>query len=252
MSLERFTDPKGYIVHFNDKGETDAGDSAQRTFSHALCTFKDHQYWEVVNLISLIRSVNDYKAEYYRHWDSTMWWGRPGTMSRDNFKPIMWAAAMVGYRDPIRDIKANKYFTWNKLPIWPTNESKEKTPDFVLPTIVWGAQIRSERKKTLLLYLCDLVDLIGTLILCVKSQFKPNETSSDLNQLNEIIFKVRTGDTFISVLSRYTYKWFRRRPTSSLPKWNNKFWVILNVYYWNIYRMPQMYLVYSPWIDKLL
>jgi hypothetical protein len=247
--LSDFFDSQNFIGHKDDKGNlVDFGDSCARTFSYAICT--DPDLIDLLKKLTLITVDNGYR----RHWDKTMWTGKSG-ISRDQFKPLMWALSLKYNMFPSMCVKQNNYFTWNDYPIWPTSESKKKRPDFVLPTIVWGSDIRAQRSKRFgqytILNICDVVDLIGTLILVVKSWFKPNETSSDLNQLNEIIFKNKTVETPISVLTRYVYKWFRRTPDCGGGDFS-KFHAVLHTYYNNPVRHPPMWECYDLWIDKLL
>lgn len=254
MGLTDFKDEKGFIGHKNDKGEWDFGDSAQRTFTSEICKEED-----ILLKIALIHHVDSHdKSQFVRHWDQSMWWGKLWNMSRDNFKPIMWAAALKKDDFTMRVVSERNFFLWNFKDIWPEPEEEPNwPPDFILPTIVWGAQIRARRASRfgdlIILSLCDIVDLLSTCILVIKSWFKPNETSSDLNQMNEIIFKCKTVGTPFSWLVRKIYAKFRANPIHASSTYlNNKIKGVLRVYYWDPKCHPPMWEVLDPMIDKYI
>jgi hypothetical protein len=242
--IEQFIDQHGYIIHYNDKMEINGMDSCQRTYSFELCTESN---------------IEDFKTKVCKIWDiaNNRFIRHPDLKhgnSRDQMKALIFACAFHGWTFPMDAIAGNFYRAYNTTSIDPL-DTRPRKPDFILPTIIWGADIRCRRATKFgdytLLNLFDFVDLFNTLVLCVKSWFHPNETSSDLNQINEHIFKHRTVKTPISLLQRFIYKHLRSAPAIH-KRGANKFTSILHVYFWHKPTMPPMYDVYQTWIDKLL
>jgi len=159
--LQQYFDEKGFLCHFKvDEAdnviqpiEFDGGDSLMRigvwlkmkelgqqpimfstnksdesTLSPRLFFF----YYVESNCLSL--GVRTEQAEITRHWNKNEWFGKPGTLSRDNFLPILCFALeteMLSWSNHwFKVLKRRWFMMWNVKKIGQQTE-KKKIPDFL-------------------------------------------------------------------------------------------------------------------------
>ncbi len=200
--ISDFTDEHGFIGHKEWSDElqeyvlTDFGDSAQRTFSEYIFVSNNITFLrEFHNRILVLISTSS--GEYLRHWDPKEWTGRPGSMSRDNFTPILLTMFLYSLDEwmwkTIKTLFKRGGFLWNRVDI-----SGKKKPWYIPPDWIgfanigvilrWLAKNGDTTGRVIsfpFIMCCDLFILAQSVIQVFLSHFveKPGKwfTSNDLN-----------------------------------------------------------------------
>jgi hypothetical protein len=144
-------------------------------------------------------------------------------MSRDNFEAPWAAAALYApYNQDLKDFfnfMTNELvrrwgFTWNYKHIWGHQDFEPKIPDLVTPWAIVTRMIRGKKLWYLYPILClfDGVTLVSSVLNVIKSWFKPDSTSGDINHQGRLVFKQLIYPTPTVWLAKWIYK-LRRRPT---------------------------------------
>ena len=222
-NIEDFIDGYGFILHKDRDGNlTDAGDSTQRTATVLLLNEDDVP--KLVHLIDFVKLVFR-PGEPVRHWAPGEWTGKPGSMSRDNFSPVLVLLASTKPLKPytgvdlwtvVRVLFWRGGFLWNTVDI-----AGDKKPWYIIPdwigfrniaTIIRGL-CYTKSKAFILLYplliVLDLAIFIQSVIQVVQSWFegpKKWKTSNDLNLAVDTIYTQRNLPTPLSVLGRLIYR----------------------------------------------
>lgn len=185
----------------------DGGDSAQRLGMYALGWAIKHAARpddEVhTDLRYKLEQLELPSGEWVRHPNHAMWYGQPGTMSRDNFLPLMVLMGLLGATDTLKRVFINLFvkrlgFMWNTKHIWETDGWK--IPDHVMPS---GAAVfmRACNSKWFypILVMCDLWLYLNSFVRVVKSRvFDPDDVSDDLNLIIQMLWAKYRLPTFIS------------------------------------------------------
>ena len=220
--LENYTDHEGFIGHHDKHGSlTDFGDSTQRTFSAVFLSHPKYSY--VFDLVSLISKDEDDKYEPVRHWNKKKWFGQRGSMSRDNFTPLLIVCCTYGlfWADSfMRTIFKRGGFLWNTVDI-----AGKKKPWYIPPDWIGCRNIATYLRYKMLdsfvitalfyvpLMLLDIPFFLQCVLQVVKSFFeKPGKwnTTDDLNLGLECLYIRDNFPTPVSYLGELIY--FFRRP----------------------------------------
>lgn len=222
MALKDFIDEKGFIGHGAGDGTLEFGDSAQRTFTKEIADFLLYpekradlsEDWQ--RKVYLIWRLIGPRMQFVRHWDSRAWPGQLWTMSRDNLWALMISMALHGeYLDTTLSALWRRFgLTWNYKTIWPKEDDEPKIPDWITPTTLAMFWLRGLGPAWAIpaLWILDLEQLLGILILIIKSWFKPMECSDDLNAQLTMVWATQQRFSPPLWFAKKLYASFRRDP----------------------------------------
>jgi hypothetical protein len=222
--LQDYTDKHGFICHISkDRGYFDGGDAAQRTFTGFIQAYWEHRDLdsriqnarEVERLLSLIE-LDD--GEYVRHPDNNWWFGRRGTMSRDQLIPIIICLTLFSRYS--LDLQKRKRRLWANLVrrggfCWNTKHIHKndgwKIPDLLGPTH-WCLFFRDLILAWPILCLVDTLLVFSVAMRCIAALFDQDNVGDDLNLCNILFHSNLQGWTPTAFLARQLYSWWRPRP----------------------------------------
>lgn len=214
LEMQKYMDPDGYIGHWDERlGRLEFGDNGQRYgMYHFAQVLKGKHNSKSLRLVEMkVYQLRWADGEWVRHPDSNMWYGRSGTMSRDNFKPLI---ILSGYLSSqvkwlmFTDLIKRAGFFWNTKAIWSDTKKVPPIPDLAGPT-EWGNFIRAfgvSSPWTLLLWpvllFTDLFMLINVLSLLIRSKINWHKSLTDYsNTWLDIVQGLETMMTPFSLLS---------------------------------------------------
>lgn len=233
--LQHYMDQDGYIGHFDDTGKLEFGDGAQRLGFYWQGIYRTE---DLSNFKKLVYKYQWLKlmlnnGEPVRHIDGTQWFGRAGTMSRDQIVPNISALSLLDHKEELKDLFYKLFkrgmFCWNTKKIGQWDDSW-KIPDWCGP-VVWGQFIRglceSNLSKVVFyipLLFCDFVLFINSLVRIFWPIIDSGHTTDDLNHSSVLDLAFDKMPTPLSWLSRELYILFRPAPSPILlapdEKWH--------------------------------
>jgi len=289
-NLSDYTDMHGFIGQKLRDGSLEFGDAGQRTPTDSLNTFVDieasnlspqnnelahkrHAAAIQTKITRIQKTTGDSRGkvivQLVRHWDHSKWYGQLWCGSRDNTETWFMLMGLYGNINLILGLKIKRLLNnltarhgrlWNYKRIAPGPFDEPKLPDFILPWDLAMYKIRCLSKcgwfkpwNWLLLCIYDLDTVANSLIRVFKSYTEPDETNSDLNHINRLVFKQIIYNNPTVWLAKWIYKLFRRNPIPIGGK-RMQGYVPLNVFK-HQYRKwddPPMDVVCEPMIRKYI
>jgi len=211
--IKKYTDQRGYLGHIDSNGNLEFGDSSARTSFKEIANYLSGKPASKIYIMHLISRLRLNSGEYTRHWNGAMWSGKPGTMSRDNFLPLV---VLMGFFDCKALLKSSLwtlikrgFFLWNTKAIGQQNDNW-KIPDHGGFTLLI-AYLRSFKSRFSypILLLVDLVLLLNVIIRVIISRIDSDNVGDDLNLTLLLIQGSEIMPTPLLTLAKYIYKKFR-------------------------------------------
>jgi hypothetical protein len=269
-TISEFTDKLGFIGHFSKNGDWDFGDSLQRTATAYLERFvrfpelREENGDAFAKIIRQVSIMEDGEVQYVRHPDSTMWWGQPWTMSRDNLDTAH--DVLMLYSDYSTEARAEWQrmtdiiieragLMWNTRHIWPKPDQAEKIiGDIIWPWNLAQKVIRGQRAWYVYpwLMVLDLDTLFNSIFRVVKCAVNPNNTGGCINHLNRMAIKQLRYPTITNWIAKWLWKLLRRNPKLKVKPKTIKALRVLQAYYHDRDKHPPMYNVMQTTAKELL
>lgn len=178
-------------------------------------------YMEFIDPFIIKMNLKTRQFEPTRHWNENEWFGKVGTMSRDNFLPILCFALETGMWGWARlrwyEVESRYFMLWNVKKIGQQSE-KEKIPDFlgasgfalfarILYPDGWPSRLHLWTMK----HLADSILVGSALVKVIGSYLDKENTGDTLNLSNVLDTLSRNKPTIQSRLAAWILKRFLRR-----------------------------------------
>lgn len=262
--LKEYFDQHGFIGHLENGELTDFGDSAARVFTYWLEKYDsdpDNRYLNAIHVNELMGLIELDSGEYVRHWDRTRWSGQTGTMSRDQFVPLICCMALYSpYLDALRRRKNRLAWTLFKRFGFCFNIKKigqtEKTKlvgDWIGFSLI-GLFIRSSWASVPFFWICwtfDLLFILNSMALVLTAFYDSEETGIDLNFMN-VAYTQSQYFAPLNYVAKLIYIALRPQPALPGQPRERVGFPALNayrLYYWWD-QCPPMFEVMQGWLKK--
>jgi hypothetical protein len=272
-----YFDRWGMIVQANKDG----GDSCQRFGMYHLGIFFGISFvrdfnlndeWPFTGYMSYQKTISllecpDSPDNYRRHPDPTKWYSDSDRLSRDQFIPLIIGLGLYSMKNELSGLfrrhlnKRFLLFSINTKPNGvPSSDPTWKIPDLTLFS-VWALYIRSFNRcrnkymkyLTPLLWVFDSAILVNSIIITIRGDLNPEETSDDLNHIITLLYALTNMPTPIAKLAKFIYK-FRPKTLPPACGYQSDFGpqTALDYYFREESGAPPMNELYRSFLEKML